>query len=115
MTDDPIEEIQPAIDRAFAGAPAGLKEAAEEWVRAILTSHTKGTIASSSGTRHLIGPPFSKLHAGRISTLCGMGLYPDEGPFAAVGHCAFCQEEAARDARWEAATAFDELAEEPPH
>jgi hypothetical protein len=65
MADDSIQDLLPGIDR----------------------------VVSRSGTRHIIGPQDSKFHGGRISTLCGMGLRPGEGPFEPLRDCIFCQEE----------------------
>jgi hypothetical protein len=59
--------------------------------RAGLKSNPDATIVSRSGTRHFIWPQLSELHAGRISTLCGMGLHPDEGPSESLRDCVFCQ------------------------
>jgi len=88
MSDEPIEEIQPGI---------------EEWARKLLDKlHV--TIVSRSGTRHIAGARSSRPHAGRVSTLCGLGLLADEGPYEAVRDCAFCQAEEAEAKRKAAKT-----------
>ena len=65
MSDDSIKDLLPGIDQ----------------------------VVSRSGTRHIVGPQSSKLHGGRVSTLCGMGLRPGEGPFELLRDCVFCREE----------------------
>jgi hypothetical protein len=65
MADDSIKDLLPEIDQ----------------------------VVSRSGTRHIIGPQASTHHSGRISTLCGMGLRSEEGPFEPLRDCVFCREE----------------------
>jgi hypothetical protein len=52
----------------------------------------------SSGTRHILGSPESKLHAGRITALCGVSVRADdeESPAEAVQDCGWCLQAEAR-------------------
>jgi hypothetical protein len=94
MTDDLSKNFQPRIGEAFNVAPASLKEALEEWARGPRSNHLNDAIVSYGRTRHLVGPQSGTLHVGRVSTLCGMGLHPDEGPFEPLRDCDFCIEAA---------------------
>jgi hypothetical protein len=50
------------------------------------------TIVSCSCTRHIDS---GMLRNGRIVTLCGFSLWPDERPLEPLRDCVFCQKEAA--------------------
>lgn len=52
---------------------------------------TPEPVVSWSGTRHLRGPVFSRMHTGRITTWCGFGIRPDEQGDKAIRECEFCK------------------------
>jgi hypothetical protein len=63
-----------------------------------MTGPEESYFVSRSGTKHIVGPPSSKLQGGRISALCGFTRLEDI-PFETLPDCMLCEKETAEARR----------------